>query len=289
MLCFALTNFAGAVVAVVQLVNRRQPASGRAAVFPRSLQRRLEGVARVLGGEVERTMMLERIRAQNKALRERSRKLADQQARIAELQQQTEEAFRLSVGLLARAAEIYDEGTGNHIVRVNEYSHFLADRLGMPKEFCDEIRFSAQLHDVGKMGVDAGVLKKTGPLSAADREEMNRHPIYGHEILRRNERLEMAAEIALNHHEKWVGSGYPRGLKGEAIPLSARIVQIADVYDALRAARHYKTAIGHERAVDIILRGDERIDPRGHFDPRLLAVFAEHHHGFDRIWRELAD
>ena len=113
--------------------------------------------------------------------------------------------------------------------------------------------------------------------------------IYGYEILHPSERLRMAAEIALNHHEKWDGTGYPRGLKGEEIPISARIVQIADVYDALRAPRHYKGAIDHATAVDVMLKGDARIEPKGHFDPALLEVFARCHTGFDEIWRKFAD
>jgi HD-GYP domain-containing protein (c-di-GMP phosphodiesterase class II) len=99
----------------------------------------------------------------------------------------------------------------------------------------------------------------------------------------------MAADIARCHHEKWDGTGYPLGLKGEAIPLSARIVQMADVYDALRSPRPYKIGLSHDDARRIILEGDGRIDPSAHFDPELLRLFARHHAEFDRIWRTLAD
>ena len=98
-----------------------------------------------------------------------------------------------------------------------------------------------------------------------------------------------AAEIALHHHEKWDGSGYPNKLAGEAIPLSARIVQLADIYDALRSARPYKPAFTHERAVAIITTGDDRIVPERDFDSRLRAAFAKHHATFDRIWQDLHD
>ena len=141
----------------------------------------------------------------------------------------------------------------------------------------------------GKMSVDSAVLKKRGGLSPAERAEMNRHADYGHRILARSARLGLAAEIALSHHEKWDGSGYPRGLAGEAIPLAARIVQLADIYDALRAERPYKPAYTHAQACHVILRGDERIDPAAQFDPRLIALFAAHHVKFDRIWRRLSD
>ncbi|HEX7008261.1 MAG TPA: HD domain-containing phosphohydrolase, partial [Alphaproteobacteria bacterium] len=244
---------------------------------------------RLLGRELERALLVERLSTQNRKLRTRSRKLSEHRAQIAHLQTETEEAFQLSIGLLARAAEIHDEGTGNHIVRVNEYSYFLARLLDMPESFCAEIRYSAQLHDVGKMAVDSAVMKKRGHLTAQDREEMNRHTVYGHRILSASDRLHMAAEIALNHHEKWDGTGYPAGKKAEEIPIAARIVQLADVYDALRSARVYKSALNHAEACRILLKGDERIDPAGHFDPRLLALFAQHHRGMDRIWRQFAD
>ena len=99
----------------------------------------------------------------------------------------------------------------------------------------------------------------------------------------------MAAEIALNHHEKWDGSGYPNRLAGEAIPISARIVQLADIYDALRAARPYKPGFTHEQAVGILTVGDNRIAPERDFDPKLRAAFARYHTEFDRIWCELHD
>ena len=208
---------------------------------------------------------------------------------IAILKDQTEAAFQLSIRLLARAAELHDEDTGNHIVRVNEYSYLLASRLGLSRSFCTEIRYSAQLHDIGKMSVDQAVLKKRGALTSAERAEMNRHPEYGFQILRHSHRLKMAAEIARCHHEKWDGSGYPRGLKGEAIPLSARIVQLADVYDALRSPRPYKLGMSHDDARRIILDGDSRLDPEGHFDPVLIALFADEHRAMDRIWTRFAD
>ncbi len=194
-----------------------------------------------------------------------------------------------TIYFLARAAQIYDEGTGNHIRRVNEYSYFLAQTLGMDQAFCDEIKYSAQLHDLGKISVDPVVLSKAGPLSDAERQEMDNHTIYGHRILSQSPQLAMAADIALAHHEKWDGTGYPNGLRGEEIPLSARITQIADIYDALRTARPYKPAFNHEIARSIILSGDARIDSAGHFDPRLVEAFADMHEDFDRIWSELSD
>jgi HD-GYP domain-containing protein (c-di-GMP phosphodiesterase class II) len=139
------------------------------------------------------------------------------------------------------------------------------------------------------MSVDAAVLKKRGGLDPAEREEINRHSEYGWLILKDNPRLAMAADIAYCHHEKWDGTGYPRRLAGEAIPLSARIVQLADIYDALRSARPYKPAFTHEHAVRILTVGDDRIRPERDFDPALTAVFARHHLEFEKIWARLVD
>jgi HD-GYP domain-containing protein (c-di-GMP phosphodiesterase class II) len=159
----------------------------------------------------------------------------------------------------------------------------------MEDRWCEEIRYSAQLHDVGKMSVDAAVLKKKGPLDQSERDEMNRHTVYGYQILTASPRLSMGAEIALNHHEKWDGTGYPNRIGGEQIPLSARIVQLADIYDALRSERPYKPSFSHAKTVDILTKGDDRIDPKGHFDPKLIDLFRDNHVEFDRIWNTLHD
>ena len=289
MLCFPLKNYDDEVIGVVQLINCRRRGRKTPVPFGHAAEQLIAPIARVLGSSIERAQMVEEIRGKNLKLRERNRELGRQRERIAGLQSETEEAFQLSIRLLARAAEIHDEETGNHIVRVNEYSYFLARQYGMPEEWCDELRYSAQLHDVGKMSVDSAVLKKRGSLDSDERAEMDRHTIYGHKILAASPRLALGAEIALSHHEKWDGTGYPQGLAGEAIPISARIVQVADVYDALRAARPYKPAFPHERSVDIMTRGDDRIDPVAHFDPKLVEIFGREHAAMARIWDSLQD
>jgi HD-GYP domain-containing protein (c-di-GMP phosphodiesterase class II) len=281
-LAFPLKNGSGQVIGVVELINRRDKRGRGPLPFAAADAKLLAPLNHFIGGAIERADLLDRVSTQNVELARRGR-------RIAGLQRATETAFQLSVKLLARAAELHDEDTGNHILRVNEYSYWLARAIRQPAEWCNELRYSAALHDVGKMSIDAAVLKKKGKLDPAEREEMSRHPEYGWRILSDNPRLGMAAEIAYCHHERWDGSGYPRGLAGDAIPLSARIVQIADVYDALRSPRPYKPGFTHEMAVRILLEGDERIVPSRDFDPRLLRVFARHHKAFDRIWRRLQD
>lgn len=282
MLAFPLRTGAGDVVGVVQLINRRDSRGRGPIAFTRAQGAVIAPINHFVAGAIERTDLLDRVSRQNIELRLRGRQ-------IATLQHATEEAFQLSIRLLARAAELHDEDTGNHIVRVNEYAYWIARKLRMPAEWCDEIRYSAQLHDVGKMSVDAAVLKKKGGLEPAERAEMNRHPEYGWRILKDSPRLQMAADIARCHHEKWDGSGYPQGLKGDAIPVSARIVQLADIYDALRSPRPYKPGFSHEQAVTILTEGDERVRPERDFDPRLTALFRDHHREFDRVWRRLAD
>ncbi len=289
MFCFPLRNLQNDVIGVVQLINRRTGKSRKLTSFPTDVEQLVAPIARVVGHSIERAQMLDQIRAKNKTLNTRNRQLAEQRTRIAALQEETEAAFKVSVTLLARAAEIHDEETGNHIIRVNEYSYAIAKRLGLDNHWCDELRYSAQLHDVGKMSVDAAVLKKKGPLTPQEREEMNRHTEYGYQILSASPRLSLGAQIALFHHEKWDGTGYPNKIAGEQIPMSARIVQLADIYDALRSERPYKPSFSHAHAVSILTKGDERIDPRGHFDPTLVQLFNDYHEEFDHIWISLQD
>ena len=288
MLSFPLLNYDRKVVGVVQLINRRVEGRDEALPFGDDQASLIVPVNHIVGAAIERADMLDRIRTQNLRLRDRNRALAAQRARIAALQGETEDAFRLSINLLARAAEVHDSGTAAHVLRVNEYSYLIAGRLGLPASFCDEIRYSAQLHDVGKMSVDGKVLRKQGPLDDDERAEMNQHPFFGYRILEPSDRLQMAASIALNHHERWDGSGYPNRRRGEEIPVEARIVALADIYDALRSPRPYKPGLDHAAATRILLEGDERLDPEGHLDPALLALFAEHHHGFAEVWDRLS-
>ena len=289
MFCFALKNYQDEVIGVVQLINCRPHKARKPVPFAPGVAQLVAPIARVVGHSIERAEMLEQIKTQNKKLRDRNRLLAEQRSHIEALQEETEDAFQLSTQLFARAAEIHDEGTGNHIIRVNEYSYYIAKLLDQPDEWCDEVRYSAQLHDVGKMSVDAAVLKKKGSLDDSERAEMNRHTEYGHQILVASPRLKMGADIALYHHEKWDGTGYPNGIAGEDIPISARIVQLADIYDALRSERPYKPAFSHAKAVDILTVGDDRIDPKGHFDPNIVDLFTQNHREFDRIWTRLKD
>ena len=186
----------------------------------------------------------------------------------------------------ASLAETRDTETGNHIFRTQKYIRAMAQHLVHHKSLAYRIQpkdvellfKSSPLHDVGKVGVPDAILLKPGPLTPAEFEEMKKHTLYGAEALAKAESasgitddtsfLKTAREIALTHHEKWDGSGYPHGLKGEKIPLSGRLMAVADVYDALISDRVYKKAMSHEAAANIIRNS------RGtHFDPEIVALF----------------
>lgn len=195
-------------------------------------------------------------------------------------------AFGYTVEALARASEANDDDTGNHIKRVNEYSKLIAQSLGLDKKFVDTLYFSAQMHDVGKIHVPTSILKKPGKLTDEEFTLMKMHTVYGAEIIGSSPHLKIAKEIALNHHEKYDGSGYPYRKTGNDIPLSARIVALADIYDALRSPRVYKPSFDNQKTYEIITNGDGRVMP-GHFDPEVLDIFKKIHSNMNDIYNEL--
>jgi len=204
------------------------------------------------------------------------RMLHDQKAVLDEMvQTRTAELRRTRLQVvqqLGRAAEYRDNETGNHILRMSHISALLAKSIGWNEADCELMLHASPMHDIGKIGIPDHILLKPDKLEPEEWEIMKSHAVIGANILEGDDSdlMKCAGEIALTHHEKWDGSGYPYGLSGEAIPLTGRIAALADVFDALTSARPYKKAWTLEAAVDLIKEN------RGiHFDPELVAVFLE--------------
>jgi putative two-component system response regulator len=177
-----------------------------------------------------------------------------------------------TVERLARAIEMRDFETGAHVNRIATIAALLSEKLGLPSHRMLLLRAAAPMHDVGKLGIRDGILLKEGPLSDEERAEMQRHTTIGHRILAGSgsELLRMAATIALTHHERFDGDGYPQRLRGEEIPLEGRIVAVADVFDALLSDRSYRPALTVDEATALIR--DER---ETHFDPEIADILLD--------------
>jgi putative two-component system response regulator len=209
---------------------------------------------------------------------------------VKERTAQLVEAYRDTVFTLVRAAEHKDEETGRHVRRISHYCRVLAEAMNLSAELNDAIYIASPMHDIGKIGIPDQIMLKPGALTPEEWVIMKTHCVLGASILANGTSpyTSMGAAIALNHHERWDGSGYPNGLRGEAIPLAARIMQICDVYDALRSHRPYKQPIDHARTLEIITVGDGRTMP-AHFDPAVLAVFIAQADRFAVVFDEYAD
>jgi two-component system response regulator RpfG len=207
------------------------------------------------------------LRRQQLALEDRRRLLEHM---VEEATREVREREKETLLRLARAGEFRDEETGYHLIRMARYSRLIADAIGLDRDDAESIELAAPLHDIGKIGIPDQILLKPGKLDEAEWQVMRRHPLIGHDILKgsASKYMRMGALIALGHHEKYDGSGYPNGLVADHIPLSARIVAVADVYDALTSLRPYKPAWPAERAFHYLAAQRGR-----HFDPRLTDAF----------------
>lgn len=224
-----------------------------------------------LAHAVDRAIEDRRMRLENQAHRDRLEKLVQERsAGLIEALRALEESQNEAIYRLAAAAEYRDAETGPHIVRVAQYAGVMAEELGLEEDFVSRLILSALMHDVGKIGISDAILQKPGKLSPEEFEVMKTHTVIGGRILSGSSYplMLMAESIALTHHERWDGSGYPRGLKGTDIPIEGRIAALADVYDALTNKRVYKPAFPAETALAII-----RSESGEHFDPDVVRAF----------------
>jgi putative two-component system response regulator len=203
-----------------------------------------------------------------------------------EAQRKTHQAHLDTIQRLALAAEYKDQGTAMHLHRMQRYCKLLSQGIRLPPGEIEMIFHAAPMHDVGKIGVPDGILLKPGKLTPQEWRRMKEHSTIGGRILGGSvsEVMKAGEIIALSHHERWDGSGYPRGLSVEAIPLSGRICAVADVFDALTSKRPYKKAFSNQEAVDIMRKERER-----HFDPTLLDVFLDHMAKVEGIQKSCGD
>jgi putative two-component system response regulator len=227
------------------------------------------------------------------ALRDAQLQLENQnqqlEERVQEQLREISESHHATILALTSLAESRDDDTGNHIVRVQGFCKILAQRLAelpryapiIGRKFVDNLAQASPLHDIGKVGIPDSVLLKPGPLQGHEVAIMQAHTIIGASTLEavrehypHNALLNMGIAIARSHHEHWDGSGYPDGLAGEAIPLPARLLNVADQYDALRSVRPYKRALEHAEAYAVLTEGDGRTKP-DHFDPHVLHAFKD--------------
>jgi len=191
-----------------------------------------------------------------------------------------------SLQILGKTAEWKDPETAYHVARVAYYSKLLAKNVGLTEEYQDMIYYASPFHDIGKVGIPDKVLLKAGRLNDEEYNVMKKHPAIGYEILKdsKSKYLRMGAEISLTHHERYDGSGYPSGLVGEDIPISGRIVALADVFDALTSVRPYKSAWTFEDALDLLE------DESGkHFDPKLVKIFFENIDSVKEIYQKFQE
>ncbi len=208
-----------------------------------------------------------KIRQQQKTIKAHAESLEQQ---IKEATHEIAQREKETLLRLAKAGEYRDEETGNHVIRMAKYARFIAEAMNLDPKYCEEIELTAPMHDIGKIGIPDHILLKPAKLDKYEWEIMQTHTTIGYKILQQSDSryIEQGAVIALTHHEKFDGSGYPTGIKGEKIPLVSRIIALADMYDALTSIRPYKPAWSSERAATHIksLSGT-------HFDPDCVNAF----------------
>lgn len=209
---------------------------------------------------------------------------------VARRTRQLREGYIDTIHRLTLASEYKDAETGAHIKRIGYYTKDIAERMGLGNEFTESILYASPMHDIGKVAIPDSIMLKPGSLDNEEWEVMKTHTTIGAKILEGSDSpfLQMAVDIAHFHHERWDGKGYPNGLRGEEIPLAARIMNITDQYDALRSKRPYKPPFDQEKTVSILTKGDGRTMPE-HFDPDVLTAFQKAADTFAEIFETCND
>ena len=252
---------------------------------------------REIEARIETHLKIRRLQIEVKALNSSLQELVDAQVK------EISDSQIATIMALAKLAESRDEVTGNHLLRVQRYCQVLARHLSgegvfgplIDDAFVENISHASVLHDIGKVGIRDSILLKAEKLTPQEFEIMKTHTVLGAETLEavltsypHNAFVRMGRDIARSHHERWDGSGYPDGLAGEDIPLCARILTMADQYDALRQQRSYKPAFDASKTYAILTEGDGRSSP-DHFDPRVLAAFKKVAPEFEAIFQDLGE
>ena len=221
---------------------------------------------------------------------ERTMELQKAYEELIKVNKTVNQSYKETIHRLAVASEYKDEDTGSHIKRISYYATTIAQELGLGGEFAETMFYASPMHDLGKIGIPDAILLKNGPLTDEEWKVMRSHTLKGAEMLNNSSSpyLIAAEEIAGSHHERWDGGGYPGGLTGEEIPISCRIMNIIDQYDALRSKRPYKKAFDHKTAYEILTVGDGRTSP-GHFDPDVLEAFKRREKAFNEIYNTHQD